>query len=456
MLSWIITLFIVAIGGVLTLKRSTWLVDYSLIVFVFNRGLRRLLDWEAGEFNRLSPISLTPLLIGCLMFIPFLMNYRQLPQTIRTILGCLAVALGYGFVIGFLRIQFGAVYALAEALAPVGAFGFILTAGASPDVRDRWIRTAAWCAIFASIYGWYQYLTIPPWDAFWVTAVGFVGYLGQLRPTEMTVFSTMAERGPLASYLAFAVAPMIISPKWRTSLSWLGVLIVFSVILLTLARSGVIIAVLSVLVYLVINRGAGGLHIIFGAVVLMVGLSFGLGKVPGAERITTRFETLGNMKEDGSYKGRAELRQIGLRQIISNPIGYGLGATGIAGRINTDSLEGQANSVDAGYFDILSTFGLIGSGFYFYAFWAIWKELSRRYKEGYRTGHVMMARTFLIVLIPATMVGNFLNGFSLLWIVFGAALCPLGYAKFRRRQASLAQRQPPKITPALPIHHPSV
>ncbi len=453
-LSWIITLFIVGFGAALALKRSTWLVDYALVVFVFNRGLRRFLDWDAGAFNRLSPISLTPLIVGCLMFIPFLPQYRQLPQPIKAIFVSLSAALGYAFVIGFFRIQFGAVYALAEAIAPVGAFGFILTASAHPQVRDRWIRTAAWCAILASAYGWFQYLTIPPWDAFWVKAVGFVGYLGQLRPTEMTVFSTMAERGPLAAYLAFAVAAMIISPKWRTSLSWLGVILVFSVLLLTLARSGVIIAVLSVFVHLLINRGSGGLHVILGMAVLMGALSFGMGRMPGAERVTKRFETLGNMQEDGSYKGRAELRKVGLNQIISNPLGYGLGATGIAGRVNTNSLEGQATIVDAGYFDILSTFGLIGGAFYFHAIWGIWKELSRRYRAGYRTGPVMLARTFMIVLIPATMVGNFLNGFSLLWIVFGAALCPWGFHQFRRRQALLEQRQTKKTVPNLPPNLP--
>ena len=35
----------VFIGAALALSRSTYMVDYVLVVYVFNRGLRRLLDW---------------------------------------------------------------------------------------------------------------------------------------------------------------------------------------------------------------------------------------------------------------------------------------------------------------------------------------------------------------------------------------------------------------------------
>jgi len=435
-LSWIITLFIVGLGAVLAFKRSWWTVDYAIAVFVFNRGLRRVLDWDAGAFNRLSPISLTPLIVCGLMAIPFLPAWRTLPQPIKTIFTSLGIATGYAFAIGFFRIQFGAVYALAEVITPVFALGFMVTAHAPAPVRDRWIRSAAWCAILASAYGWFQYLTIPPWDAFWVKSVGFVGYLGQLRPTEMTVFSTMAERGPLAAYLAFAVAAMILSPRWRTPLSWAGVVLVFSVLLLTLSRAGVIVATMAVFIHLFINRGKGGFHAILGMMVLFTALAFGMSRMPGAQRVATRFQTLGNMTEDGSFKGRTELRAVGLRQIVSNPLGYGLGATGIAGRVNTGSLEGQATIGDGGYFDIISTYGLIGSAFFFHAFWVMWKELSRRYRAGFRPGPVLLARTFLLVLIPATFVGNYLNGFSLIWIVFGAGLCPVAFGQFLRHRAA--------------------
>ena len=159
------------------------------------------------------------------MLLPFLAHFGSVPRSLKTVFYCLFFATGYAFVIGFFRIQLGAIYALAEVLAPLAVFGYILILGPAQNTKDRWLRTSAWCSILAAAYGWYQYFTIPPWDAFWVRAVGFEGYLGILEPTKMTVFSTMAERGVLGGFLGFAVVPMILSPKWRP-LSWLGVLLV--------------------------------------------------------------------------------------------------------------------------------------------------------------------------------------------------------------------------------------
>ena len=65
-MDWIAAGIIAAIGVALAAHRSSYLVDYAVIVFVFNRGLRRVLDYYAGTFNPLSPISLTPLLVTAL------------------------------------------------------------------------------------------------------------------------------------------------------------------------------------------------------------------------------------------------------------------------------------------------------------------------------------------------------------------------------------------------------
>ncbi len=69
--------------------------------------------------------------------------------------------------------------------------------------------------VLAAAYGWYQYLTIPEWDAFWVKEVNFVGYLGKLEPTKMSVFSTFSDRGICSVYLALAGDPSIGVKRWR-------------------------------------------------------------------------------------------------------------------------------------------------------------------------------------------------------------------------------------------------
>ena len=380
-MDWLVAGIIVAIAAALAAQRSSFLVDYVLIVYVFNRGLRRVLDYYAGSFNPFSPVSLTPLIVTGLMLIPFLARFSTLPKTHKRIFTCLFVAIGYAFLVGFVRIQFGAVYSLAEVLAPIAMFGYIVCSAPSQATKDRWLCTSAWCAIGAAAYGWYQYLTIPPWDAFWVRAVGFEGYLGILEPTKMTVFSTMAERGVLGGYLGFAVVPMILAPKWRP-LSWFGVILVISAILLAQTRTGLILAVLSTMVYVMVNRGTGFWQLALGFAVMTAAAYFGMSLMPGAEQVQARFSTLQNMQDDGSYQGRVEIYRDSLGSILTNPLGSGLGATGISGRINVGGTGGQAVIADAGYSEIVMQFGWLGAPLIIYALWLMWKEMGIRFRIG--------------------------------------------------------------------------
>ena len=426
-MDWLVAGIIVAIAVALVAQRSSYLVDYVVIVYVFNRGLRRILDYNAGSFNPFSPVSLTPLLVTGLMLLPFLARFGTLPKSLRTIFTCLFIAIGYAFIIGFLRIQFGAVFALAEVLAPIAVFGYIVSLTPSANTKDRWLRTSAWCAIGASAYGWYQYFTIPPWDAFWVRAVGFEGYLGILEPTKMTVFSTMAERGVLGGYLGFAVVPMILAPKWRP-LSWLGVILVLSVILLAGTRTGIILAALSTMIYVMVNRGTGFWQLAISFIVIGGAAYFGMGALPNSEKVQERFATLGNMQEDGSYQGRIEIYQSSVGSILSNPLGSGLGATGLSSRVSGGGTVPVVG--DAGYLEIITQFGWIGTVLIVYALWRMWQEMAKRYRVGYRPSEVMLGRAFMIALIPACFVGNLVTTFSILWIVFGAALDPKAFRLF--------------------------
>ena len=448
-MDWVVAAIIIGIGAYYAFQRSSFLVDYVIVIFVFNRGLRRILDYNAGAFNPLSPVSLTPLAITMLMLLPFLGRFSTLPKSHKTILTCFLGAMAYGFAIGFIRVQFAAIYALAEVLAPIAMFGYILTLGADQNTKDRWLRTSAWCAIIASAYGWYQYFTIPPWDAFWVRAVGFEGYMGILEPTKMSVFSTMAERGVFGGFLGLAIVPMIISPKWRTPLSWLGVILVLSNILLAQTRTGIILATLTILIYVMINKGTGFFQMLIAMAVIGGAAWFGMDKMPGSEKLKDRFSTLGNMQEDGSFQARMDIYSYGVSTILLNPLGFGLGATGISSRINTGDESNTAVITDAGYVEIVAQYGWLGAIAIVYALWAMWKQLAIRFKIGYRPTEVMLARAFIIALIPACFVGNMITQFSILWIIFGSALDPRALGVFVQKLQMLKKAEAPSVPPGV-------
>ncbi len=440
-MDWIIAAVIILLGAALTLRRSSWSVDYLIIVFVFNRGLRRILDWNAGEFNPFSPISLTPLILAGLMFLPLAGGLHSLPPAMRRIFYCFGGALTYAFVLGFLRVHVAALYALAEFASPVALFGFAVTTRYPQPVRDRWIKTMSWCAVLASVYGWYQYLTIPPWDAFWVRSVGFEGYLGQLRPKEMSVFSTMHERGPLAGYLGLAAVAMVVSSRWRTFLSWPAVILVLSCILLTFARAGLIFAGIGVLSFVLVNRGASLGRIVGALLAIVVVAPTILNRLPGNERIQKRFESLRHMEQDGSFKGRMEIYSQTMMTVLTHPVGYGMGATGYASRINSGEMsadEGEEAVVgDAGYAELFLTYGWFGTGLFVAGILGIWTQMGRRYRAGNREPGLLLGRALMVGLIPMFAVGNMLNGVSLFWLSFGVALAPL--PKARRRGLRLEE-----------------
>ena len=222
---------------------------------------------------------------------------------------------------------------------------------------------------------------------------------------------------------------MILASKWRP-LSWFGVVLVLSVILLAGTRTGLILAAISTMIYVMVNRGTGFWQLALGLIVISVAGYFGMGAMPGSEDVQKRFSTLGNMQEDGSYLGRVEIYQDSVGALLTNPIGSGLGASGISGRINVGATGTQSVIADAGYVDIVMTFGWLGAPLVIYALWRMWQEMAKRYRVGYRPSELMLARAFMIALVPACFVGNVITTFSILWIVFGAALDPKAFRIF--------------------------
>jgi len=410
MIDWFLALIILVPAVMLFLSRSFYLLDYLIFISVFNRGIRRYVDWLQGEFNPFSPISLTPLVISGLIFLVVLQNAGQFSDKVSRILQMFAIAIGLGFAIGFLSNGLAAVYALAEYVAPVSVIGFAAMAGGNEQVLDRWVKSVGWAATLACAYGWYQYYTIPEWDAFWVRAVGFEGYLGNLKPTEMVVFSTMAERGPFAGFISFAVIPMILSRRWRNQLGWLAVALIFATILLTFVRTAIITVALATLVYPLLNRGKNTMQIMIALAVVAIGLPLFMNALPSSEKIDERLDTLQSITEDGSFTGRIDIAAYGIGAVLRNPLGSGLGSTGLAGRVNTGGLDSQAVIGDNGYLEILLTFGWIGSACFFYGLALIWINLRDLEKSGHRSDAIMMSKALMVTGAVVLMVGNWLVG----------------------------------------------
>ncbi len=425
MLEYIVFAAIVIPGILYAIQGSSYLVDYTILVFVFNREIRRLVDYTNHQFNPFSLISLTPLVMLGMLFLGFLFNMKALHPSAKRIFYLFILAIGYGVAIGFLRNGVATFFQAAEYLSAIGMMGYVAVNPADERISDRWLKTAGWAAVIAAIYGWYQYLTIPSWDAFWVEQVGFVGYLGRLEPTQMTVFSTFADRGPCASYLGLVAVAMLVSRRWRVLFGWPVVILLLSCIALTMSRGGIILVILGAVLFPMVNGGRRSGPILLIALVIG-GVAFaGLSSLPGADRLTNRFQTLGHMQDDGSFRGRLSIADYGWSAVLRNPAGYGVGSSGLAGRINST----QAVAGDNGWLELMTSLGLPGFALFAAALILLWRYFAVLNRLGLRDDYLALARAYLAVTLICMWVGNYFGELSVMWIAMGRALSPLMFYK---------------------------
>ncbi len=445
-MDWFVALLLIAPALYLGARGSSWLIDYMVWVTVLNRGIRRYVDWLGGSFNPFSPISLTPLVVAGVVFLIVVRNFGLLPPHVQRIFKFFAAALACGLAVGLVRNQLAAVYALAEYVTPLSLMACAALARGQEQILDRWVRSVGWAAVGVSLYGWYQYYVIPPWDAFWVKSVGFEGYLGRLRSTEMTVFSTMSERGVLAGFLASAVIPMIVSRRWRNVTGWAAVLLILSTILLTYVRTAIITIGMAVVLFPVLNRGKNTVQIVLLLCAAAVAGNIFFGSMAGAGRISSRMQTIGSITEDGSFKGRIEIARYGIASLLGNPLGTGLGSTGLAGRVNTGSMEAGGVIGDNGYLEILMSFGLLGGACFFYGLFLLWKTTRANERAGVHSESLMMFKALFVTGAVALFAGNWLAGpGSLVFCLFA------GFAAFPAlalRRVRHPAGRPPRLEPA--------
>jgi putative inorganic carbon (hco3(-)) transporter len=432
--------FMVLPGLILAIRGSSYLVDYTTFIFVFNREIRRLVDYYNHQFNAFSLISITPLAMLALLFMGFLGRFDLLHSRAKQIFLMLLGAIGYGFVIGITRNGAACIYQGAQYISTIGLMGYAAVSPADDKTADRWLRSAALAGILAAFYGWYQYYVIPDWDAFWVRQVGFLNYLGgQLVSTKMWVFSTFAERGTCAIYMGLVAIPMLVSRRWRFAFGWPEAILILSCIFITFSRIGIVVAVVGIVLFPILNGGKN-----LGRIVIVVALAIGVlfafsDKIPGVDRMVKRFEILLHIQDDGSFQGRMFIAQASWPFALTHPIGFGIGSSGMAGRIN-----GAQNGLvtDNGWLEIMTSLGLPGFVLFAGALVLLWRYFALLRQLGVRDDYLGLARTFLVASLVFTWASNFFIEFSVMWIAMGRALSPMMFEKIDPHFGETEENEP--------------
>ncbi|MDT3427141.1 hypothetical protein J2Z22_002677 [Paenibacillus forsythiae] len=350
----------------LALLKPRLLVLYTLLVWAVAPELRRIADWSEGVYHSVSLLSLAPLLTGATVAIPVMREVHAIRRPFMRLLLLFAVPLGYATLIGLAKNGMGSFYDLTNYLVPLLLLPyFAVTPFAARDI-DKLLSGYANIAVLVAGYGIVQYLTVPAWDAFWMTNSG-MNSIGTPHPLEVRVFSTLNSPGPAATFLVFALVPMILEKRWRGALSWIGVLLVVVCLLTTLVRAAWLLLLVMLLVYIASSSSKGKWKTLIQVLFVALALFWVVPKLPGAEGLTSRMETLSSIKEDRSYNDRLNLLGNMIPAIKSNPVGQGIGSVGQSTKLGNGGELGEYGIMDNGFIALMLTFGAPGGLLFFCA-----------------------------------------------------------------------------------------
>lgn len=395
--------------------RSTFLVDFYFLVVCSNRFVRRFLDWLSNDYDPRPISSLLPLLIGGLMFLSAFRLIGDLPSHQRRAFYFAIAALAYSAIIGFgNRIMM--IYSLLEYVAPLGLLFYVITIRAPERCLIRWFNLLSALGISMAIYAWVQWVQMPAWDAAWLNRSGMWTSMGRPEPYKNSVCSTLESRGPYAWFMAMLVIPGLLSPSCRQLFSWLAPVMCAVAILPSTVRSAWGIVFAGVVVYFLLSGVKELPRLALGISILAVAMTFLRARVSEAEMVFDRVGTIANMTEDASFQGRAEMGRYGLGMVLTNPVGFGMGSSGLTSKLGGDSSQ----VVDNGFLEVLATFGLPGFALLVGCYYNLYGDVFRFARE---TGDevAILACTMFFAGMVATL---FSNWFAL--ACSGIAMLPLG------------------------------
>ncbi len=398
MLTIVVSLLIFSISVFLYQYRPRHYISYTLWVWFLVPEVRRLVDYYQGYYNDTSLLMLTPYLVtgislAKLINLPPSLTYQEIIPFFICIIG-----LTYSFLVGIINTSAtAAIFSLLNWLIPI-VFGFYLFASwrSYPQYRHIIQRTFLWGVLVMGIYGLVQFITAPPWDQFWMIHSGMES-IGTPAPFEIRVFSTLNSPGPFANVLS---AGLLLLFNFKGGTSFIAAGSGYLSFLLSMVRAAWLNWLLSLFIFANFMKLRFQFRLVL--TVLIVGLLILpiVNMEPFANVIKTRFDTISNIQNDTSFSERSMRYTDFLKISVVNPLGTGLGVTGLArsklgdGNTNVVDEDSRLVDLDSGVLDIFLSLGWFGGLPYLWGL--IWLVL--RSIDGAKSGDIFANAACSIVL----------------------------------------------------------
>jgi O-antigen ligase len=260
----------------------------------------------------------------------------------------------------------------------------VFLASANEDLAVLYGRVAGTMlclAFIASAYAIYQYISPPPWDAYWVRNAD-IPSVGVAEPFGLRVFGTLNAYATFAHYTALTLIvnlPRLRARNWASVVAYVPCGIA---LLLSIDRSAWLAFAAGLIVYLIAAADrrstlvrlalAGAMGIVLAGTLL----SSLKGSGDVVSRIAERFATLAAIGEEDSFADREAQTARALREAVDEPLGQGLGSVGTAAIAGS---AGFANTLDNGYFARFVELGVVGFAAYLAALGAALFAAARAY-----------------------------------------------------------------------------
>jgi putative inorganic carbon (HCO3(-)) transporter len=409
---------------VMALIDSRRLIPYILLVWVICPEIRRIQDWMEGTYHSVSLLSIAPLLTSAVVIIPILSKLHQMDSRINKSLIYLAIVLLYGSLIGLTKNGSGSLYDLANYLIPILLIPYAALSKFDSKALDRLLIAFSDTAILIAVYGIIQYVMVPPWDAFWMNHVEMTS-IGKPLPLEIRVFSTLNSPGPAGTYLASALAPMILDKRWRGSLGWIGVILVTVGLLITLVRSAWVMLFIDIVIYTAVSAGRQKWKLIAQLTAVIGAMYVIIPKLPGAQGLVDRLSTMTAIQDDHSYNERLDFFHTVFPMLFAKPQGLGLGSIGVGTKLSNGGALGEYGIFDNGFVAVFLTFGILGGLLFFWALWVVTRFLLSQKNQ--TDGLNLYSKIALSALLGSIICLVFENGYTglkgfLLWMVVGVGI----------------------------------
>jgi hypothetical protein len=331
----------VAVAALLYKRSPAHYLSFVVWLFFLTPEVRRLSDFFNGTFSDRSLIMLAPVIAAALCGMNLLTHFRVLMQRRAIPLTLIVLGIFYGYVIGMVGAGIAAAsYTLISWLFPVLiAFHILVTWRHYPEYHRTMLKTFVFGGFVIALYGVFQYVSPPPWDAFWLLQSGMVSE-GVPLPFGMRVASTMNSSGPFAIAM---MACLLMTLAARNKMAFLAGGLAVPALIGTMSRS--VVGGLAIgLVYLFVMLDGRSRLRLAGGIAVIVLLCSPVAMVDEiSDKAMARFSTVTQLDNDYSYQVRTEIYNHFLSEMTTNIAGQGLGMTGLGSKLSGD---GSSNNVD--------------------------------------------------------------------------------------------------------------